>query len=146
MASLPGVVTNSRKIECNSLPRNTVIRQQYLVVYFLGLVLFLERMGKVLGARVGTGWCAAAGGCAAAGIATIVWGIRVCARSRFKHMEDFTDLPLAGVWGVVVGGLAITFAVRIMYDLLTCPKTRAADATGPQTGHAEPPAAPDPAT
>ncbi len=36
MASLPGVVTNSRKIECNSLPRNTVIRQQYLILPLRG--------------------------------------------------------------------------------------------------------------
>jgi hypothetical protein len=116
-----------------------------MVVYFLGLALFLERMGKVLGSRVGTGWYAAAGGCAAAGLATIVWGVRVCARSRFIHTEDFTDLPLAGVWWVVVGGLAVAFAVRIGYALLTYPKARGAGAAGPRTDRAEPSAAPDPA-
>jgi hypothetical protein len=116
-----------------------------MVVYFLGLVLFLERTGKVLGRLVGTGWYAAAGGSAAAGLATIVWGVRVCARSRFIHTDDFTDLPLAGVWWVVVGGLAVAFAVWIVYALLTFPVARRAGVPEPQPSCPEPATPPGPA-
>jgi hypothetical protein len=115
-----------------------------MIVYFLGLALFLERMGKVLGSRVGTGWHAAAGACAAAGLATIAWGVRVCARSRFIHTEDFTDLPLAGVWWLVVGSLAVAFALWIVHALLTFSAARSAGPPGPQPALAQPAHAPDP--